>query len=73
MLTYERLTTTGAARRAHVSEQTIRQWMRSGQLDHEQTPLGALIDASDLDRLIAEREQRRRDRVPVRQVRVRGD
>ncbi len=68
MVAYEMLTTSAAARRAKCSEATIRTWLRSGQLDHQQTPLGALIDANDLDRLIAERAARRRERVPTRRV-----
>ncbi len=57
-----RLTTSEAARAAGVSEQTIRVWLRTGVLPHERTPLGALIDAADLGRLISEREARQRER-----------
>ena len=46
MVAYEMLTTSGAARRAKCSEATIRSWLRSGQLDHQQTPLGALLTAA---------------------------
>ena len=71
MVAYEMLTTS-AARRAQCSEAKIRSWLRSGQLDHQATALGALIDAADLDRLVAERERRREQRARVRQVRVAG-
>ena len=70
MVTYEMLTTSAAARRAGVSEQTIRSWMRRGLLAAEQTPLGALLDAADVDAAIAERERRQRERVRTRQVKV---
>ena len=56
----DRLTTSEAARVAGVSGATIRVWLRSGRLAHEQTALGALIDAAALGRLIAEREAARR-------------
>ena len=65
MVAYELLTMSGAARRAKCSEATIRAWLRSGQLDHQSTPLGALIDATDVDRLVAEREQRRQRTRPA--------
>jgi excisionase family DNA binding protein len=56
----ERLTTSQAARIAGVSDQTIRLWMRSGQLAHERTPLGALIDRNALERFLAERTAERK-------------
>ena len=51
----ERLTTAQAARRANVSEQSIRSWVKSGRLRAETTPYGSLVDASDLDDVIADR------------------
>ncbi len=50
-----KLTTSAAARRAGVSEQSIRSWARSGLLPVEQTPLGMLIDVHDLDEVLADR------------------
>jgi predicted site-specific integrase-resolvase len=58
----ERLITSAAARRAGVSEQSIRQWARSGLLPVEQTPLGILVDRVDLDTLLLAREQRLHER-----------
>jgi predicted site-specific integrase-resolvase len=56
----ERLTTASAARVAGVGEQTIRNWMRTGRLAFESTPLGALIDPASLGAVIADRERNRR-------------
>ena len=67
----EKLSTAQAARRAGVSGEAIRDWMRSGRLPYEATALGALIDAVDLDEVIAERDRARRaPRVKNRQVRA---
>ena len=57
----DRLTTGAAARAAGVSEQTIRQWLKSGRLAHETTPLGRLIAAESLGMLISQREAARRE------------
>ena len=57
-----RVTTSEAARASGVSEQTIRTWVRAGILPAERTPLGALIDARDLGRLIQAREEAARHR-----------
>lgn len=54
----KKLTTSAAARRAGVSEQSIRQWARSGQLPVEHTPLGMLIDRDVLERVLHQRAHR---------------
>ena len=51
----ERLTPTQAAHRLGLSPQRVKQMLAAGQLACLRTPLGALIDPEDLDRLIAER------------------
>jgi hypothetical protein len=53
---------------AGVSEQSIRQWARSGLLPHEQTPLGMLFAVGDLDAAITAREHQRREKVRSRQL-----
>ncbi len=65
LATDERLTTGQAARAAGVSEQTIRQWLKAGALQYEQTPLGRLIDARSLGRLLTAREATRRARTTL--------
>ena len=56
--TESRLTTSAAARRAHVAPDTIRLWVRLGRLPAEQTPLGMLVRMEDLDRFLRERAAR---------------
>ncbi len=68
MVTFEMLTTASAARRAGLSEGTIRQWLRDGVLPSTETPLGRLIDAADLEDFLEARERQRAQRVKVRQV-----
>ena len=51
----DRLTTSEAARRAGVSGETLRGWLRSGRLPSTETRLGRLIDPADLERVIATR------------------
>ena len=53
------LSTSAAARRAGVSAQAIRLWVRDGRLPAQSTPLGLLVRVSDLDRFLAERSTRR--------------
>ncbi len=57
-----KLTPSEAARTAGVSEQTLRAWLKRGQLPCEQTPLGRLIDPVDLGRFMGEREAAQRER-----------
>ena len=57
-----RLIPSEAARVAGVSVDTIRGWVRAGILPAERTPLGNLIDARDLGRLIQAREEAARHR-----------
>ena len=54
----EKLATSAAARRAGVSEQSIRQWAKSGRLPVEQTPPGMLIDRDVLERVLRQRAHR---------------
>jgi len=58
----EKLTPSAAARLAGVSEQTLRAWLKRGQLPCEQTPLGRLIDPVALGRFMGEREAAQRER-----------
>jgi hypothetical protein len=58
----ERLSTSSAARVAGVSEQALRDWMRNSRLAYTRTELGALIDHSELARVLAERNVARRER-----------
>lgn len=62
----ELLTTTEAARVAGVSEQTVRQWMKSGKLPYTETKLGGLIDPVRLGRLLSQREAAVRERAVKR-------
>ena len=48
--TGELLSTSAASHLAGVSAVTIRAWVRDGRLPAQTTPLGALIQRSDLDR-----------------------
>ena len=57
-----RLTPSEAARVAGVSVDTVRGWLRAGRLPYEATKYGALIDAGDLGRVIAQREALARER-----------
>ena len=52
------LTPAQAARRLQVSVESVRSWLRNGRLKCITTPLGRLILASEVERLIAERQQR---------------
>lgn len=47
-----------AARRAGVSDQLVRIWMRTGKLPCIRTPIGRLVDIRDLDELIDARARR---------------
>jgi predicted site-specific integrase-resolvase len=58
----ERLSTSSAARVAGVSDQALRDWMKSGRLAYTRTELGALIDHAELARFLAERNAARRER-----------
>ena len=51
----EQLTPTQAAHRLGLSPQRVKQLLTTGQLPCVRTPLGALIDPEDVDRLITER------------------
>lgn len=62
------LTTSEAARVAGVSSNSIRVWLRAGLLTAQSTPLGALIDPTELGQVIAAREQSQRERAKTRQL-----
>ena len=47
-----------AARALHVTPQRIRQLMAEGQLHHEWTPLGRIVDADAVEALRIERSQK---------------
>lgn len=49
------LTTQETAARLGLSVDRIRQLAKAGRIRHEMTPLGRLFDASDVERLRAER------------------
>ena len=49
-----------AARALGVTPQRVRQILAAGELRYQKTSLGRLIDEADLERLRAEREERRR-------------
>jgi len=51
----QRLTVSQAARAAGVAESTVRLWIRTGRLDAEQTPLGALVHLRALGECLAAR------------------
>lgn len=55
--TLDGLTTAEAARSLRLSEQTIRNLVRSGKLASVRTPLGSVIDPVAVAQLAAEREQ----------------
>ena len=63
------LSTSAAARRAGVSPEAVRVWVRTGRLPATTTPLGILIDRAELDRFLAERSARRPRHAPA----ARGD
>ena len=46
------------ARRLGVSDQMVRDWMKTGRLPAVRTALGRLIHPDDVDRLIEERRRR---------------
>jgi excisionase family DNA binding protein len=48
-----------AARRLEVSVELVRLWMREGRLPHVQTPLGRLVPLAEVERLAAERQQKK--------------
>ena len=50
-----------AARELGLTTQRIRQLMAEGQLGHQWTPLGRLVDADAVEALKAQRDQRNRD------------
>lgn len=70
------LTTSEAARRLGLSENSVRGLVRTGKLDAQITPLGALISPASVERLRLARE--RANRVPhgptrrIRPVRAAG-
>jgi excisionase family DNA binding protein len=53
----ERLTPAQAARLLGVTPDTVRKMADAGQLRHERTPLGRLLDLHDVERLVDERRR----------------
>jgi len=48
-----------AARRLEISVELLRTWMREGRIPHVQTPLGRLLPAAEVERLAAERQEKK--------------
>jgi excisionase family DNA binding protein len=48
-----------AARRLEVSVELVRVWMREGRLPHVRTPLGRLVPRDAVERLAAERQEKK--------------
>jgi excisionase family DNA binding protein len=48
-----------AARRLEVSVELVRVWMRDGRLPHVRTPLGRLVPRDVVERLAAERQEKK--------------
>ena len=49
-----------AARRLGVSVEQVRAWMKSERIRSIRTPLGRIIPVDEIDRIAAERAQRKR-------------
>jgi len=56
------LTPSQAARRLDVTPSRVRQLLVDGSLPYVATPLGRLVEAKGVDKLVAERARRRQDR-----------
>jgi len=48
-----------AARRLEVSVELVRSWMKEGRLPHVRTPLGRLVPRDVVERLAAERQEKK--------------
>jgi excisionase family DNA binding protein len=48
-----------AARRLEISVELLRVWMREGRIPHIETPLGRLVPRDVVERLAAERQEKK--------------
>lgn len=54
----EWITTAAASHRLGLTPQRVRDYLAEGRLEHRWTPLGRLISAADVERMVVQRTER---------------